>query len=112
MYQIVKFTFPFASDFEKGKPRPSLVLSPAFGTYKQIILAYITTKLDDQIETDIFVDSTKPYFPKTGLRISSLLKIHRVITVTPKDIGPTIGNLPEELISEVQIKLKKVFVLK
>ena len=29
MYQIVKLTFPFVDNFDKGKPRPALVVSPS-----------------------------------------------------------------------------------
>lgn len=112
MYQIVKCLFPFANDFEKGKPRPSLIISPSFGQYNHTILAYITTDLEDRLDTDIFIDATQSYFTKTGLRSSSVLKLHRLITVTPSQVGEVIGILPSELISELKKKLMKVFQLK
>lgn len=112
MYQIVKFLFPFADDFDKGKPRPSLIISQSFGKYNHTILAYITTDLEDKLETDIFIDATQPYFTKTGLRSSSVLKLHRLITITPSQIGEVIGNLPDELIPQLKKKLIKVFQLK
>lgn len=112
MYQIVKFVFPYADDFEKGKPRPSLVISPSFGKYKQLILAYITTNINNQLDTDIYLDSSQSYFGKTGLHVTSLLKLHRLITVTPNQIGQEIGILPKIFITEVRIKLKKIFQLK
>lgn len=112
MYQIVKFVFPFADDFDKGKPRPSLVISPSFGKYKQTILAYITMDMSDILDTDIVLDSLKPYFSVTSLRSSSVVKLHRLITVTPSQIGEVIGDLPDELIPELQKKLLKVFQLK
>lgn len=112
MYQIVKFIFPFANDFDKGKPRPSLIISPSFGKYNHTILAYITTDLEDMLDTDIFIDSSQAYFSKTGLRLSSVLKLHRLVTVTPSQIDEIIGTLPEELISELKKKLIKVFRLK
>ncbi len=112
MYQIVKFLFPFADDFDKGKSRPSLVIAPSFGRYNHTILAYITTNLKDKLDTDIFIDAAELYFTKTGLHSSSVLKIHRLITVTPSQIGEVIGVFPEELIPQLQKKLMKVFQLK
>lgn len=112
MYQIVKCLFPFADDFDKGKPRPSLVISYSFGKYNHIIIAYITTDLEDILDTDIFLDLSQSYFLATGLRSSSVLKLHRLITVTPLQIGEVIGVLPKTLIPELKKKLMKVFQLK
>lgn len=112
MYQIVKFTFPFAENFDKGKPRPSLVISPSFGRHNLHIAAYITKNLRDQLETDVFIDSKKVYFPSTGLRNASLVKLHRLITVTPSQIRESIGELPDILIPELKKNLKKIFMLK
>ena len=111
MYQIIKFVFPFADDFDKGKPRPSIVISPSFGKYNQLILAYITTDVEDILDTDIFIDSSQTYFSHTGLRSSSVIKLHRLVTVTPSQIGEVIGILPDELILKLKKKLMKVFRL-
>lgn len=53
MYELVSVTFPFADDADKGKPRPGFVISPVFGKHQQVIVAYATTKFDEQLETDI-----------------------------------------------------------
>lgn len=112
MYQIVKFLFPFADDFEKGKPRPSLIISPSFGKHDQVILAYITKDNQEILDTDLMIDSSKAYFIATGLKSDSVIKLHRLITVVPSQIGEAIGNLPEELIPQLQKKLQKVFQLR
>ena len=112
MYQIVKCLFPFADDFDKGKPRPALTISDSFGKYNHTILAYITTDLKDRLDTDILLDGAKPYFTKTGLRSSSVIKLHRLITITPSQIDGIIGSLPNEFIPELKKKLIKVFELK
>ncbi|HWY79582.1 MAG TPA: type II toxin-antitoxin system PemK/MazF family toxin [Candidatus Sulfotelmatobacter sp.] len=111
MYQIVKLTFPFADNFDKGKPRPALVVSPSFGPHKQLIVAYITKNLEDRLETDIFLDPKDTNFHLTGLHSASLIKLHRLITVTPSKLG-IVGVLPKSHISEVKEKLMKVFQLK
>ena len=112
MYQIVKFLFPFADNLAKSKPRPALVISPAFGKHKQIVLAYITTDSKDLLQTDILLESSKQYFSSTGLNVDSVIKLHRLITVTPSQIGESIGTLPDEIVPKVKKKLLKVFMLK
>lgn len=112
MYKIVKFRFPFADDFEKGKPRPSLIISPSFGNHNQVILAYITKDNQEILDTDLVIDSSKAYFITTGLKNDSVIKLHRLITVIPSQIGDIIGYLPEELIPQLKKKLIKVFQLK
>jgi mRNA-degrading endonuclease toxin of MazEF toxin-antitoxin module len=107
MYQIVKLKFPFADDFEKDKPRPALVISRSFGIYNQTILAYITTDQQDKLETDIFLDSSKQYFSRTGLRSSSVIKLHRLVTAAPSQIGEVMGILPDLFIPELKKKMKK-----
>ncbi len=111
MYQIVKFNFPFADNLNKGKPRPALVVSPSFGRHNQLIIAYITTNLEDQLATDLLLDLEEPDYSLTGLRSTSLIKLHRLITVTPSQLE-IIGTLPEKRIPEVKDKLLKVFQLK
>jgi len=112
MYQIVKFVFPFADNFDQGKPRPFLVISPSFSKYKHIILAYITTDLEDVLDTDIILNMKQPYFSATGLHVSSSVKLHRLITVAPVQIGEVIGSFPNARIPELKKKLLKVFQLK
>ena len=111
MYQIVKFTFPFADNLDKGKPRPALVVSPSFGKHNQLIVAYITTDLEDPLETDILIDLKETDSHLTGLASTSIIKLHRLITVTPSQLG-VIGTLPDKRIPEVKEKLLKVFQLK
>ncbi len=115
MYQIVKFTFPFADNFDKGKPRPALVISPSFGKHNQLVVAYITSNLEEQLETDVLIDTKEKDFNLTGLRSTSLIKLHRLVTITPSQIGVgpgVIGDLPNLYIREVKKKLLKVFQLK
>src|SRR5258708_7615748 len=111
MYQIVKLTFPFADNFDKGKPRPALVVSPSFGPHSQLIVAYVTKNLKDRLETDILLDPKEIDFHLTGLNSASLIKLHRLITVTSSKLG-IVGTLPNPRIPEVKEKLMKVFQLK
>ncbi|MGI8419828.1 MAG: hypothetical protein ACR2LN_04240 [Candidatus Levyibacteriota bacterium] len=76
MYELISVIFPFADDADKGKSRPGFIISPPFGKYDQVIVAYVTTQLDDRLLTDILLDPSKEYFASTGLRQKSLIKLH------------------------------------
>lgn len=112
MYELVSVMFPFADDADKAKPRPCFVISPPVGHHQQVIVAYVTTKLDEVLPTDIVLDPTQPYFSSTGLLQKSLIKLHRLGTFQPKSLKEGQGFLPPQLIPELQKKLIQVFQLK
>jgi mRNA-degrading endonuclease toxin of MazEF toxin-antitoxin module len=111
MYELVSVIFPFADDADKGKPRPSFVISPPFGKHNQVVVAYITTQIDEILETDILLDPKKSYFISTGLIKKSLIKLHRLATFQPSALKQGQGFLPDELVPELKKKLLKVFQL-
>jgi mRNA interferase MazF len=111
MYQIVKLNFPFADNLNKGKPRPALVITPSFGKHNQLVVAYITSSLEAKLETDVLLDEKEENFYVTGLRSTSLVKLHRLITITPSQLE-IVGTLPNKRIPEIKEKLLTVFQLK
>lgn len=112
MYELVSVMFPFANDSNKGKPRPGFVISQAFGNHQQVVVAYVTTQLDEILDTDIILDPAKAYFSSTGLIHKSLIKLHRLGTFQPSALKEGQGQLPDEVIQELKKKLLKVFQLK
>lgn len=111
-HTVLSVSFSFADDFDKGKPRPSLVISPSFGKHNQVVLAYITIDKQEILDTDILLDSSKPYFSNTGLKNGSVIKLHRLITTEPSQIREVIGQLPDALIPELKKKLLNIFQLR
>lgn len=111
MYELVSVIFPFADNATKGKPRPGFIISLPVGKHGQVIVAYVTTNLTEKLATDIILDSSKDYFPETGLIKTSLLKLHRLSTFQPSALNEGAGHLPEKLIPELKKKLRKVFGL-
>lgn len=112
MYELVSVTFPFADVVDKGKPRPGFIVSPTFGIHQQVIVVYVTARLEEQLETDILLDPSENYFPSTGLLQKSLIKLHRLGTFQPAALRVGQGSLPAKLIPELKKKLIKVFRLK
>ena len=108
-FKIVLIDFPF-DDFSESKLRPALCLTNPISKHKQIVLAVITSNLQNASEiTDIVIEKTQTDFGITGLKASSVIKIHRLLTTTDKIIRKTIGELPESYHFEVYEKIKKLF---
>ena len=72
---------------------------------------YVTTQLDEILETDIILDPAKAYFSSIGLLQKSLIKLHRLGTFQPVALKEGQGYLPDDIIQELKEKLKKVFQL-
>lgn len=109
--KIVLVTFPF-DDFSTVKVRPAVCLTEPIGIYEHVILAFISSKIpSDLLETDLILDSTQINFTTTGLRLTSTLRLHRIITVTLSLIQRELGELSPRLQGEVDYKIKKLFKL-
>ena len=111
-FKIVLVDFPF-DDFSESKLRPALCLTNPISIHKQLVLAVITSNLQNANEiTDVVIEKNKIDFDTTGLKVSSVIKIHRLLTTTDKIIRKTIGDLPESYHSEVYEKIKRLFDIK
>jgi mRNA interferase MazF len=109
--KIVLIPFPFDT-LNATKVRPALCLTDPIGPHRHIILAFISSRLpDDLLETDQVIDSNGEDFSITGLRVSSTLRLHRLMTVTTSLIKRELGELSPALQEKVLKKLKKDFGL-
>ncbi len=63
------------------------------------------------LETDIVLDSTHVDFPATGLHVSSILKLNRLLTVRKTLILRQLGQLSPTLQLQVDQKLRQLFGL-
>src|SRR5674476_809496 len=81
-FKVVLVNFPFdnLSDF---KLRPALCLTDSISEHNHILLAFITSNLNNATEiTDLIINKSDVEFEKTGLKVSSVIKIHRLITTS------------------------------
>jgi mRNA interferase MazF len=109
--KIVLIPFPFDT-LDATKVRPALCLTDPIGPHRHIILAFISSRLpDDLLESDLVIDSSGEDFSITGLRVSSTLRLHRLMTVTTSLIKRELGELSPGLQEKVLNKLKRVFGL-
>jgi mRNA interferase MazF len=63
------------------------------------------------LESDLVLDARQPDFVATGLRVSSMLRLHRLMTVTTGLIRRELDALPPRMQVQVAGKLKKLLGL-
>lgn len=110
-HKVVLVPFPF-DDLSSSKVRPAVCLTDPIGPHRHVILAFITSRVPVQLlATDLVLDSSAPDFTSTGLRISSTLQLHRLMTATTALIRRELGQLSPRMRAEVDDRLRKLFDL-
>ncbi|NIT56896.1 MAG: type II toxin-antitoxin system PemK/MazF family toxin [Aliifodinibius sp.] len=94
--KIVLVPFPF-DDLSSAKMRPAVCLTNAAGPHRHVVLAFITSRIpDEKLDSDIVINSSDKGFHQTGLRVSSTIRLHRLMTVTTSLIKRELGKLPSQ----------------
>ena len=110
-YKIVLVPFPF-DDLTSLKVRPAVCLTEAIGRYRHVVLAFITSRIPEYfLDSDILIASDAKNFEKTGLRVSSTLRLNRMMTVSASIIRRELGALTKSQQDEVKRKLNILFDL-
>ena len=93
-HKVVLVPFPF-DDLSSSKVRPAVCITDPIGPHRHVILAFITSRVSpDPLPTDVILDANEPDFAATGLRVSSTLQVHRLMTATTYLIQRELGSLP------------------
>ena len=91
--KVVLVPFPF-DDLSTLKVRPALCLTEPTGPSKHVVVAFITRQIHPKLSaTDILLDPSQADFASTGLKLTSTVKLHRLITVTTALIRRELGKL-------------------
>ena len=108
-HKVVLILFPF-DDLSSSKVRPAVCLTDPIGPHDHIILAFITSRIPAHpLKTDLVIDSNDPDFDLTGLRVSSTLQLHRLMTVTKSMLRRELGTLSPAMQAQVHERLHKLF---
>ncbi len=111
-YKVVLVPFPF-DDLSSSKVRPAVCLTDPIGLHRHLILAFITSRVSARpLATDLVLDSSDPDFASTGLRVSSTLQLHRLMTATTALIQRELGQLSPRVQAEADNRLRKLFDLR
>ena len=109
--KVVLVPFPF-DDLSAAKLRPAVCLTNPIGAHRHVVLAFITSRVSTPLESsDIVLSTQDSGFSATGLRVSSTLRLHRLMTVTTSIIQRELGELAPRMQTEVNAKLRDLFEL-
>jgi mRNA interferase MazF len=98
---IVLIPFPF-SDLKRRKLRPALVITTTKDEFEDIILCALSSVVPEKRnDFQIPVNPTK----KNGLRVESIIRVDRIVTIQRGDIVLELGILEKEILD----KFKKSF---
>jgi len=93
-HKVVLVPLPF-DDLSSAKVRPEVCLTEPVGQHRHVVLAFITSRVPDELlSTDLVFADADHDFSFTGLRVSSTLQLHRMMTVTTNIIVRELGSLP------------------
>jgi len=110
-HRVVLVPFPF-DDLSSEKVRPAVCLTDPIGPHDHLILAFITSRVPAApLETDLVIESSDPEFASTGLRVSSTLQLHRLMTVTKALLRRELGTLSPAMQAQVHDRLRRLFNL-
>lgn len=94
------------------KVRPAVILTEPTGEYKHVILAFISSHIPPEpLDSDIIIDAQDPDFGETGLRVSSVVRLHRLLSVTVDLAQRELGVLAPSFAEQTEQKLKALFEL-
>lgn len=109
--KVILVPFPF-DDLSAAKVRPAVCLTNPIGAHRHVILAFVTSQIiTPPANSDLVLDIRNSGFAATGLRVSSTVRLHRLMTVTTAIIQRELGELSPRLQTEVNTKLRGLFGL-
>lgn len=110
-YKIVLVPFPF-DDLSSNKVRPAVCLTDEIQPFGHIVLAFITSKVSTNLSvTDFVIDAQASDFVQTGLKVSSTIRLHRLMTISKIIIQRRLGALSDNQQKEIEQRLKILFDL-
>ncbi len=107
--KIVLVPFPF-DDLSATKVRPAVCLTDEIKPYGHVVLAFITSNLStDPSNTDLPILDSDPDFSITGLKVSSTVRLHRLMTVTRSLIKRRLLSQTQQ--TQIKQRLLRLFEL-
>ena len=107
-HRIVLVSFPF-DDLASTKVRPAVCLTDAIGPHQHVVLAFISSRMPgDLLPSDIIIEDTHPDFSTTGLRVTSVFRLHRIMTAGVAIIRRDLGCVPASFTRQLRDKLRSL----
>lgn len=107
--KIVLVPFPF-DDLSSRKVRPALCLTDEIEPYSHVVVAFITSRISAaRAATDLVINAGGEGFAETGLKVSSIVRLHHLMTVKSSIILRQLGRLSLSHQAETQDLLRNIF---
>jgi len=95
-------SFPFG-DAPGMKLRPVLLLTGPIGTGKEVIVAYISSVTPESLlSTDVTLDPAEPDHASAGLKMRSVLRLHKIATIHVSVLQRRLGEIPPSAKDQVR----------
>lgn len=107
---IVLVPFPF-TDLSTTKLRPAVVLW-ADSSGIDITVCFVSSQnINNMSAEEFLIETTHPEFSKTGLKVSSKVRVSRIVTTERNLITRKLGKLETDFLNQLDNKLRHTFQL-
>lgn len=104
---IVLVQFPQA-DLATSNLRPALVVALAPGSHPDVLLAMVTSRLYQGVPNfDEIIAKEESDFAGTGLRVSSMIRLARLLTTGTSVPTARLGSISDERLRRIRSRLAR-----
>ncbi len=108
---VVLAKFPF-TDLTASKRRPAVVVSPENRRNEDVIVAFITSMIPEQVsETDLVVSPEHVDYNESGLTRTSLGRTDKLATLNRSVLTGELGKFSSGTMKQIDLALKKALGL-
>jgi len=106
---VVLVPFPF-DDFSASKVRPALCLTSEVGTYRHVVIAFITSRIPQELlNSDIVIATNTEEWQGTGLVVDSVVRLHKLVTIPRSLIKRKLGEVSPPVQQNIRRRLSELF---
>ena len=106
---IVLVPFPF-DDFSSAQVRPALCLTSEIGLHGHVIIAFISSKIPNElIDSDFVIIKNSDFWIGTGLNVDSVIRLHKMVSIPKSLIKRKLGSISFDLEKAILRKILQIF---
>ena len=103
--------FPFG-DVPGMKLRPVLLLTPQIASTNEILVGSVSSVIPPTVlPTDIVLDPQLSEHRQTGLKVTSVLRLHKLATIHVTTVQRRLGQLSGRSMDRVRVQLRSLLGL-
>lgn len=102
---IVLIRFP-QTNLKEGKLRPALVVAISPHGKNDVLLALISSRIYQAVKDfDIIIKTSDDDYITSGLKVTSVIRLGRLVTIDSSIINARLGNISNERLKQVRRNL-------